>query len=67
MTAHYSTGGGSALPACHTEGAGAPVDTPTLRARLIARRDALPKGSAKRAALDLRIRLITHDMLEACA
>ena len=33
------------------------------RDRLIERRDALPKGSAKRAALDLRIRLITHDML----
>ena len=37
------------------------------RARLIARRDALPKGSRKRAALDHRIREITHAMLEGWA
>ena len=35
-----------------------------IRARLIARRDALPPGSHKRAALDERIRQATHAMLE---
>ena len=34
---------------------------------LVARRDALPPGSHKRAALDERIRAMTHDMLEGRA
>ena len=46
-------------------GACVTVESPeATRARLIARRDALPPGSHKRAALDERIRLITHAMLE---
>lgn len=55
MTAAYAIGAG----ACVT------IESPeATRARLIARRDALPPGSHKRAALDERIRLITHAMLE---
>ena len=57
MTAHATSTG-----ACVT------VESPEVtRARLIARRDALPPGSHKRAALDERIRAMTHDMLEGRA
>ena len=65
LTAAHSAGEGGPASAAHTEGAGAPVWAPTLRARLIDRRDALPRGSRKRAALDHRIREITHAMMRA--
>ena len=59
-----STGTGPLLPACDTDrAAGAPDGA--ARQRLIDRRDALPRGSRKRAALDHRIREITHAMMRA--
>ena len=57
-----STGTGLAPSGCDTDRA-AGVPDGAARQRLIARRDALPRGSRKRAALDHRIREITHAMM----
>ena len=58
MTASYAIGAG----ACVT------VESPEVtRARLIARRDALPPGSHKRARPNAEISRVTHQMLEGRA
>lgn len=75
MTASYATGAGACITIPADRASSPPAEAPTrgpvtrseapaqIRARLIARRDALPVGNHRRAAISAEIARLTHAML----